>query len=213
MTVRSLFLRVSSLLLVLGCAAACTPSASLWSEADAHREIQVRRVELHHDVTFAKGSAEMSQGEIRSLDDFLDRQQIGYGDAVEIRVSGDNPRIETRQAAAVGDRLTREGIAFERSAIAAPDGVRVAVVRSVAIPPACPDWRKPDNDGDPSNTMMSNIGCANMRNLGLMIADPSELIAGRPSAAGSGEPLAAGVLRYRTGKVTPLLDSDTTSTK
>jgi hypothetical protein len=37
-----------------------------------------------------------------------------------------------------------------------------------------------------------------------MIADPGELIAGRSLGPGQGEPLAAGVERYRTGKVTPL---------
>jgi pilus assembly protein CpaD len=210
MPIRSLALRVTSLLLVLGSIAGCTtPQSSLWSEADAHREIHVQRIELHHDVAFAKGSSDLTQAESKRLDDFITRQQVGYGDAVEIRVPGNDQRAEARQAATVGERLTREGVAFTRSPVASPGGVRVAVVRSVAIPPACPDWRKPDDDGDPSNTAMSNFGCANMRNLGLMIADPSELLVGRSSTSGAGEPLAAGVERYRIGKVTPLLETET----
>jgi hypothetical protein len=51
-----------------------------------------------------------------------------------------------------------------------------------------------------------------MRNLGLMIADPGELIAGHPARLGSGEPLAAGVARYRAGKVTPFNNSGAQST-
>jgi pilus assembly protein CpaD len=210
----SFCLRASSLLILMGSVSACTtPSPALWSEADAHKEIVVRQMELDHDVSFASNSAELSQMEIKRIDDFVARQNVGYGDLVEIRVPGSEPRVEAHRAAAVGERLARSGIAFERGRIASPADLRIAVTRSVAIPPACPDWRKPDNDGDPSNTTMSNLGCANLRNLGLMVADPGELLAGRPSTMGAGEPLAAGVERYRTGKVTPLLDSDTSTTK
>ena len=214
MPIISFALRASSLVFLMASLSACTtPSSALWSEADAHREIEVRRIELNHDVSFASNSTELSPVEIKRIDDFLARQRVGYGDWVELRVPGNDPRAEARRMAVVGERLAHSGIAFERGNIASPSGLRISVMRSVAIPPACPDWRKPDNDGDPSNTTMSNLGCANLRNLSLMIADPGELLAGRPSAMGAGEPLAAGVQRYRTGKVTPLLDSGTSTTK
>lgn len=202
--------RSLSIVAMLGGLAACTPTTALWSDADAHREIGVQRVQLTLDVGFAPGSAELTPGEAQKLNSFLTRQQVGYGDLVEIRVPGQDARLETRRAAAVAEALMRSGIDAERGTTRAPGGIRLAVVRSVAVPPACPDWRKADNDGDPSNTSMSNLGCASMRNLGLMIADPAELVAGHPLSSGSGEPLAAGVERYRTGKVTPLLDSETT---
>jgi len=211
MPLGSIALRLSSLALLLGGVSGCTtPSPALWSEADARREIAVRHVQLVHDVTFAGGSTELTAAEAGGLDDFVARQQVGYGDTVAVQVPGDDPRLEARRAAAIVERLARAGIGAERSAILSPAGLRVTVDRAVAIPPTCPDWRKAGNDGDPSNTPMSNLGCANMRNLGLMIADPSELIAGRPSAPGQGEPLAAGVQRYRTGKIPPLPDSETT---
>lgn len=211
MSLSSIALRFSSLALLLGSVSACTtPSPALWSEADAHREIAIRHVQLTHDMTFAAGSAGLTAAEIKRLDDFVARQQVGYGDTVAVQVSGDDPRLDARRAAAVVERLARAGIGAERSAIPAPTGLRVVVSRAVAVPPACPDWRKPASDGDPSNTPMSNLGCANLRNFGLMIADPSELIAGRPSTSGQGEPLAAGVQRYRTGKIPPLPDSETT---
>jgi pilus assembly protein CpaD len=203
-------LRFSSLLLLLGASACTTPSSALWSEADAHREIGVKHIQLAHAVGFAQGSAEMTASEIERLEDFIARQQVGYGDVVEIQVPGDEARLDARRAAAVGERLARAGIGSTRSAVASAGGLRVVVGRSVAIPPACADWRKASGDGDPSNTPLSNLGCANMRNLGMMIADPGELIAGRPSGAGSGESLAAGVQRYRTGKIPALSDADTT---
>lgn len=212
MSTLSVLVRVSSLLVLLGGGAACTPSSALWSEADAHKEIRVERIQLVHDVPFGANSAEITPQENRRLDEFLARQQVGYGDIVEIRLPGEDARLDARRAAAVFDRLARNGIAAERGTAAAATGIRVAVIRTVAIPPGCADWRKPTGDGDPSNTSMSNLGCSNMRNLGLMIADPSELVVGRPLTAGSGEPLAAGVNRYRAGKVTPLIQ-DTGTTK
>jgi pilus assembly protein CpaD len=190
--------------------AACTPTASLWSEADAHREIGVERVSFTYDVVFAPGNAQLSPVEAARLSDFLARQQVGYGDRVEIQVPTEDPRLAERRAAAVADVLARDGIEAARGAAHAPGGIRLAVSRNVAVPPTCSDWRKADDDGDPSNTAMPNLGCANLRNLGLMVADPGELVAGHPLSAGSGEPLAAGVERYRTGKTTPLLDWDTT---
>jgi pilus assembly protein CpaD len=214
MTMMSSAVRLSSLLLLLG-ASACTatPQSALWSDADARRQIVVHHIELHHDVAFARGSAELAPSEARRLDDFIERQHVGYGDAVEIAVPGEATRLDARRAASVSERLARAGIGAERAVVPSSSGVRVIVGRNVAVPPACPDWRKADNDGDPSNTPMSNLGCANMRNLGLMIADPGELIAGRSAGAGSGEPLAAGVERYRTGKVTPLNDSGMQATQ
>ncbi|MGE5536980.1 MAG: CpaD family pilus assembly lipoprotein [Gemmatimonas sp.] len=204
--------RIVAPLLLTAALGACTPTPALWSEADARKEIGVRRIELVHDVAFAAPSADLAPTEVRRLDEFIARQQVGYGDVVEIHTSGRDSRLDTRRAAAVAERLARNGIVAERGAPAG-SGVRITVARSVAVPPACPDWRKPDNDGDPSNTPLSNLGCANMRNLGLMIADPSELLVGRGGGAGSGEPLAAGVQRYRAGKVTPLVDSETSGSK
>src|SRR5690348_16221708 len=130
---------------------ACTPSTSLWSEADAHREIGVECVQFNYDVSFAPGDAQLSPTEAARLSDFVTRQQVGYGDRVEIEVPSGDQRLAERRAAAVADTLARDGIEVDRGIAHAPSGVRLTVSRSVAIPPACPDWRKAADDGDPSN--------------------------------------------------------------
>jgi pilus assembly protein CpaD len=78
--------------------------------------------------------------------------------------------------------------------------VTVVVGRYVVIPPHCPDWRKPSQD-DPSNTPSSNLGCASATNLGLMVADPGDLVYGEPAPASDGDHDVYSVQRYRTGTI------------
>ena len=75
MSVLSRAVRLWSPLLVLAASACTTPQSSLWSEAESRKEIQVRKIELDHDILFAAGSADLIETESRRLDDFL--AQIG----------------------------------------------------------------------------------------------------------------------------------------
>ena len=49
------------------------------------------------------------------------------------------------------------------------------------ILPGCPDWSR-DPGFDPRNLPLSNLGCANAYNLGLMVADPGDLAPRRPTS-------------------------------
>ena len=51
---------------------------------------------------------------------------------------------------------------------------------------------------------LSNLGCANAVNLGLMIAEPADLTRGRPLGTADGIREAEAVVRYRTDKVKEL---------
>ena len=65
--------------------------------------------------------------------------------------------------------------------------------------PACPDWsRDPAFDG--RNLGLSNIGCANATNLGLMVADPGDLRQGRSFGPADGVREAEAVMRYRQAR-------------
>ena len=74
------------------------------------------------------------------------------------------------------------------------------VGRYVVIPPKCPDWTK-QSGADPSNRVSSNFNCATTSNLGLMLADPGDLIRGRPKGPGDGVAASRLVRKYRDGKV------------
>jgi pilus biogenesis lipoprotein CpaD len=69
--------------------------------------------------------------------------------------------------------------------------------------PGCPDWSR-DPGYNPLNQPMSNLGCATLTNLGQMVADPADLVRGRPLGPADGVHAAEGVVRYRTDKVKDL---------
>src|SRR3546814_10073740 len=61
--------------------------------------------------------------------------------------------------------------------------VRVVATRSTARVDNCPDWSAPSHPNVQASTT-SNFGCASQSNLAAMIADPNDLLAGKPYAGG-----------------------------
>jgi type IV pilus biogenesis protein CpaD/CtpE len=57
---------------------------------------------------------------------------------------------------------------------------------------------------DFTNAPSSNFGCATAVNLGLMVASPGDLAAGRSLEPADGKPAASAVARYLDDKVPPL---------
>jgi len=88
--------------------------------------------------------------------------------------------------------------AAEYTEAEAPKQLRVEGNR-VILPP-CPNWSQyPASDF--TNVKSSNFGCATATNLGLMVAYPADLAAGRELARADATPAVSGVTRYLTDKV------------
>jgi pilus assembly protein CpaD len=81
--------------------------------------------------------------------------------------------------------------------------VEVLVHAREVILPGCPDWSR-DPAYDPRNLPLSNLGCANAVNLGLMLADPADLSPTGHLDAADGAREAEAIVRYRSDKVKPL---------
>ncbi len=64
--------------------------------------------------------------------------------------------------------------------------IRVAYLRYVAEPPQCGDWST-NLANEPMNVPYPNLGCANQRNLGVMVANPADLLGPRTETARSSE--------------------------
>lgn len=204
-------LAVGGLLVVAACSPYPDSQYMSWSLPEAEKQTQVDWVELEHKVEFAPGQAIPRKRDLAALSQFLERSRPGYG--TRLFVSADAGGLAQERRAAIEQRLKAAGYKVESLVEQSGSGdVTVIVGRYVATPPACPDWRKPA-DGDRGNTPMSNLGCATESNLAAMVADPGDLIRGRRPGAADGETAAAGIQRYREGKVTPLKIESTSESK
>lgn len=192
-----------------------------FSDVPEAREPRADLVQYSHDVAFAAGGARLTNGQRQRLDTFLARLESGYGDRFYV-VAGRGRRGEPKEAAArLGERRRQAVMAFLELrrlrvlpiriefGIDAPVGeaVKVIVRRYVVTLPGCPDWT-----GRPgisyANTPSSNFGCATATNLGLMVADPGDIVAGRQPGLMDGEFVARSIERYRKGETTPLDGED-----
>ena len=195
-----------------------------FSDVPEAREPRADLVQYGHDVAFGAGEARLTNGQRQRLDAFLARLEAGYGDRFYV-VAGRGRKGEPKQAAArLGERRRQAVMAFlelrkmrvlplrTEFGIDAPVGaaVKVIVRRYVVTLPGCSDWT-----GRPgityNNTPTSNFGCATATNLGLMVADPGDLVAGRRPGLMDGEFIAGSIERYRKGE-TKSLDGEDAST-
>jgi pilus assembly protein CpaD len=203
--------------------AACTPRTEEWSPAESPKRNVVSWVEYHHSMAFPAGSATFSPEQRAGLDDFLDR--VAEGEGVRIAIAGgpggDDALALRRETAIAGYLRGRGyrpqlGTAPAGAPASTPSGaVTISVGRYIVTPPSCPDWSKPPGL-DSANRVASNLGCATEANLGLMVADPGNLVRGYSLAPGDGDTLAKGIQNYRknewkTSHEEPWLPVTTTS--
>jgi pilus assembly protein CpaD len=200
--------------LCLGLAlAGCTPPASEWTPAEAPKDIHVDYVRLQHVASFAPNSSKLSTDEAGKLSYFLDTAEVTPQDHVYFEPSASD-RLATARIAQLAHSLSRRGLGattLPAAAVTSPNHMNIYVERYVVTPPDCPNWTKPAT-GDHSNTTSSNFGCADATNLGLMVADPRDLVVGRHLDPASGDAALAGVARYRTGNVQSLTPSSASTT-
>jgi len=82
-----------------------------------------------------------------------------------------------------------------------PDGM-------VAIPPGCPNWTTATTDPY-DNQPLPQFGCANARNLAIMVDRPEDLVRGRDMGDSSGVLTVGAMRRYYNNQTRGLLDLDT----
>lgn len=219
-------------LLTLGLGA-CTPSLGPqrelgWIEASSPKRLEVDRADYRHSVYFATDRAELTADEQVGLLTFLRTVQPSARDSIRLEGHADerateiyNLELASRRAAEVqafleeagyGD-LTVTTTAFGEAMPAVRSSgpaawqlnrrVEVVLERYLVTLPGCPDWSR-QSGTDFDNLPLSNFGCATETNLGLMIAEPKDLVRGRPLGPADGVQQAEGIVRYRTGKVVQL---------
>lgn len=199
-----------------------------WIEAGSPKNLEVDRAEYRHKVYFATDDARISGMEQDRLLAFLDSVQPRPGDTLRLEGHADeratdlyNIELAARRAESVGDYLRAQGFdeltvttsafgeALPAVAGTGPESwqqnrrVELVLERYLVTLPPCPDWSR-QSGTDFANLPHSNFGCATQTNLGLMVAEPRDLLRGRGLAPADGVQQAEGIVRYRTGKVVEL---------
>ena len=214
--------------------AACSPANLQpnhnlgWIEAGSPKQLEVDRAEYRHAVYFATDRAEITGFEQDRLLTFLASVQPASRDTIRLEGHADeratdlyNIELAARRAAAVRALLDEHGLGAVSvtsssygEALPADPGsdpeawrenrrVEVVLERYLVTLPPCPDWSR-QSGTDFANLPHSNFGCATQTNLGLMVAEPRDLVRGRALAPADGVHQAEGIVRYRTGKVIEL---------
>jgi pilus assembly protein CpaD len=205
------------------------PNASLgWLEASSPKKLEVDRAEYRHAVYFDTDQADITGVEQDRLLTFLSSVDPNSRDTIRLEGHADerasdlyNLELASRRAQAVTVFLRQHGFkdltvttsAYgETIPAAAGTGpevwrqnrrVELVLERYLVTLPACPDWSR-ESGTDFANLPHSNFGCANQANLGLMVAEPKDLVSGRTLGPADGIQQAEGIARYRSGKVIEL---------
>lgn len=179
---------------------ACAPVTS-YTAAEAPKQLKLDTVSNQLDVRFVPGRAVLSAADASVLRGLAASGRIGPADRVTVAVAG-SPFLADRRVSAISQLLLPYGVLVSAQPIPdlLPNRGVVVVHRTLVTVPPCPNWSKPsghDFDNQPS----SNFGCATVSNLGMMVANPSDLASGLPGGPTEGQPAAAAVNRYLNDKV------------
>ncbi len=181
--------------------AACRPGAAEYTAAESPKPLTIDSAASQLNLAFAAGSDQLAPGEGGKLQRLALSGRISPGDRVTISPSG-GPLLQEQRTATIAGELLRYGVVAAASPLAgvARDRAIVTIGRYMVTLPACPNWSQyPASDF--TNARSSNFGCATASNLGLMVANPADLVAGRELAHADGTPAVSAVTRYLTDKV------------
>lgn len=157
--------------------AACTPQESLYNGSERAARNEVQLVRLAHHVPAAPGDLADKDG--KAIAEFLGEVGVGYGDTVSLVRAAD---FSPEATGSIADILRDYGLRLMTppAGVAPPEdpaGAILLVDRFVVTPPECPSTTL-QLSRNFANAPMPHIGCANTINLGQMVANPRDLVAG-----------------------------------
>lgn len=170
-----------------------------WRQIPGRPDVHVELVKLSHFAGFQPQAVRLDDSQRGELLSFVEEGNLRQGDRVQIQVpmaKGPLDPITKARTDHLRGELTGLGLPITVVGTSSlPSGsnqVAIVVDRAMAIPPDCeteapwianrPDYR---------------IGCAYNSALGLMVADPRDLVRGRGLGHGDAETTARGIEGYR----------------
>lgn len=180
------------------------------------KKVQVAPSEIAFALQFPAGSATLNDAERRAAVNFLKRRATEESDDViiDFGLLHETTTLAYDRRTTIALLVTDAGLdpmrvkARQNVAGIAENEVNLTVRRYMVTLPGCPDFTsRAGRTFD--NRPHSNWGCATATNLGLMVAEPQDIVYGRGGTPGDGEGLVLGVQRYRAGEQRALSVTDT----
>ena len=206
--------RAGALVLALMMSACTSTTVENWEQVKPEKRPEVQSVDHHHAVQFAGRSTRLSTFEEQQLARFLADigaardNQVVISPRITFADSGAGAQTARARAHAISRFLRARGLDPEivltpTETAAGPSRVDVVVRQYLVTLPPCPDWT--DRPGwNFGNQRSGNWGCATATNLGLMVADPADLVRGAGPQPAAAEPLVLSIDRYRRDEIKEL---------
>jgi pilus assembly protein CpaD len=203
--------------------AGCTPEVAQWTPSQSPKVNKVDRAIFTYVIKYPTHASSLDKAEKLELHKYL-RATVASPLAVSIIIEECGGHSEKR-IKDIERELLIFGIPYDLITVESDQseshhkhhkhhknrpesGVVLTIERYIVIPPSCGDFSQPIGDAQQAYAH-SNHGCADTANLGLMVANPKDLIKGRSLGDSDGAVLAAGVDRYRKDKTKALIDTST----
>lgn len=215
--------KISILALSLA-AVGCAGEVAEWTPAESPKHNKIQRFVSAYDVHYPAHAKDFKKDEKEKLNRFL-KTNVPSPAAVLVTLEEYGGHSEGR-VKDVRRELLKHGVPFDliqvpESAWTGKDaskhgredkklsGVEVVVERYVVIPPSCADFSQQIGTATQAEHA-SNYGCSTEANIGMMVANPRDLLKGREHGPYDGTVMAAGVQRYHEDRVKKLIDTSTT---
>lgn len=184
-----------------------------WQQIPPSPENMVEVVTLRHVVAFPGNQAGLDANQRTSLDEFIRDNRISARDQIVVQAgAADSGRMTMGRLSAVKDEFAQFGLVAAEAAAGsdagplANDEVAVTITRAVVIPPDCSQPQP-----EPTLRPEQQFGCHVNSALGMMVADPLDLVEGRELGPADGEQASGALRRYRQDKVKELSQEETTN--
>lgn len=185
-------------------------------QAREPKQVAVTPSEASFAVRFPVGQSVLSDPERRAAVGFLNRRVTQRSDEifVDFGVFHETTNMAADRRVTISEVIVSAGL--DPAAVRVRANVRGVAENEINLTvrtylvtlPSCPDYTsRAGRTFD--NRPHSNWGCANAANLGLMVAEPSDLLHGRGGTHGDGEALTLSTQRLRAGETRALVIDET----
>ncbi|MCC3861441.1 CpaD family pilus assembly lipoprotein [Pseudemcibacter aquimaris] len=187
----------------------CGNSLTNYTGVEPQQRNQVEMVRVPFSIQFEAGQVALTKSEVDRLNYFLRTSNVKYGDEFSmdfpLDANGELSDIDAKRLAHMSDLLKESGLYM--SSMVTPYGMepkansgRLIISKYVVTLPEC-GWSQPSYPNY-ENAPLNNIGCSIQANLGLMVANPKDLITGAKGGPVNAERTALAVERYQSRVVT-----------